>query len=373
MADNYIEQLKSISVVGILQDIYNIPVEKNGEKFVCKIRPERIKSCYIYPTNTWYDFGSGAGGDSINLVQEIEGCDRKTAMQKLADWYGISREKHKRNGNMLWDYEWKKLGIQPDLVSKNLSINCITDNEIDFPRNDVDINLFTDNTEQVEAFQKKYFITMNEFRERDKVGYHTFLKRHTLPELFNDRDDYYAELLSDYNLCCEIGDENFAFNAVKSKPEINEIAKEINEKSRLLRRAVDDISLLKTPLFSLNPEQDLKDILDGTVAVKLSKKSYFDLCKYAKARDESVIIFQISKVDYTKEYYQGGDEIHRLAHSCYYQNGVCHLTTFGKNIKAFEQIFGEEIHKTVKVNDGFKSLQNEKSKQANSRNVSVKF
>lgn len=167
---------------------------------------------------------------------------------------------------------------------------------------------------------------MNEFRASDKVGYHTFLKRHILPELFNSRDDYYANLLSEYTLCCEIGGENFAYNAVISDVEINETAKEINEQSHLLRRAVDDISLLKTPLLNLNPELDLKDIIDGKTAVKLSKKSYFDLCKYAKSKGERLVVFQLSKADYTHEYVSGGDQIHHLAHSCYYKNNVCHLT-----------------------------------------------
>lgn len=365
-------QLKDIPIVDILRDIYGIEAHKNGERYYCKIRPERTGSCCIYPTNTFYDFGSGAGGDTITLVAEMESCDKKTAIEKLAEWYNINPQNRKRNGNMLWEHEWKKLGIEPDMVSKNLNINIIA-SDADRPDSKADINLYLQNSAQLTAFYEKYYVSMNEFRASDKVGYHTFLKRHILPELFNIRDDYYANLLSEYTLCCEIGGENFAYNAVISDLEINETAKEINEQSHLLRRAVDDISLLKTPLLNLNPEQDLKDIIDGKTAVKLSKKSYFDLCKYAKSKGEQLVVFQLSKADYTHEYMSGGDQIHHLAHSCYYKNNVCHLTTFGKNLQAFEQIFGAEIRKTVKVNDVFKSLQSEKNRQANSRDITVKI
>lgn len=346
-----ITRLKEIPVVDILKDIYGIEVRKNGERYYCKIRPERTGSCCIYPTNTWYDFGSGAGGDTIALIVEMESCDRKDAIKKLVDWYNISPEKRTREGNMLWDHEWKKLGLYPDTVSKNLNINIIA-SEGDRPNSNADINLYLENSTQLKAFYEKYYITMNEFRVSDKVGYHNLLKRHTLPELFNERDDYYGNLLSDYNISCEIGGEKFAVEAVSNSPQHIDEAKRINEKCQLLRQAVDDISLLKVPLFSLSPQKDLQEILSGKTAVKISKKSYFELCRLAKQQRENIFVFEVSKDDYVFEHNENQSRTHFLPHSCYYKNGSCKVSVFEKNIKDFAEIFGEKIIGTFqKIND----------------------
>ncbi len=372
MSDNYIERLKSIPLVDVLRDIYGIEVHKNGERYYCKIRPERTGSCCIYPTNTFYDFGSGTGGATIELVAEMESCDKKTAMQKLADWYGISRENHKRNGNMLWDHEWKRLGLYPDMVSKNLNINIIS-SDSDRPNSNADINLYLENSAQLTAFNEKYRITMNEFRSSDQIGYHNLLKRHTLPELFNERDDYYGNLLSDYNLSCEIGGEKFAVEAVSNSPHHIDEAQRINEKCQLLRRAVDDISLLKVPMFSLSPQKDLQEILGGKTAVKISKRSYFELCRLAKQQHENLFVFEISKADYVFEYDKKQSKTHLLPHTCYYKNGSCKVSVFEKNITDFSEIFCEKIVGDFQKSSDFRHVQNEKITRKSAQKSEPKF
>ena len=111
LSDDFIQQLKQIPVTEILQNIYGIAVNRHGEKSYCKIRSERTASCCIYPNNTWYDFGGSVGGDTITLVQTMEACDRKTAMNKLSEWYNIERKHRQRDNKTLWHYEWARLGI----------------------------------------------------------------------------------------------------------------------------------------------------------------------------------------------------------------------------------------------------------------------
>lgn len=58
-------------------------VEVNSAGFF-KVRNEKTPSCKWYRTeNRWQDFGSGIGGDVIDLYRIINNCDTKTAMKEL--------------------------------------------------------------------------------------------------------------------------------------------------------------------------------------------------------------------------------------------------------------------------------------------------
>ena len=96
MADDYIARLKAIPLTDILQNVYGVEIQQRGSKYYCKIREERTASCQIYPNNTFYDFGSGVGGDTINLIEVFENCNRKTVMTKLAELSASTRDYNHR-------------------------------------------------------------------------------------------------------------------------------------------------------------------------------------------------------------------------------------------------------------------------------------
>lgn len=362
MPDDYIQRLKDVSVVQILQDIYNIMPQKRGDRYYCKIRSERTGSCCIYPTNTWYDFGSGVGGDSISLVQNMELCDKKDAMQKLADYYGISPDNRQRSEKELWDNEWKFLGIYPDMVSKNLNIAIIDDGERAVQNADINLNL--ENAEQIKQFEEKYHISMNEFRKIDAVGYHNILKKRILIPLFTERDDYFSALLSNYMLSKEIGGNEFAKSAVSNDNDFIQISNDLNKKSILLRRAVDDISLLKVPLFSLAPKQDLNDILSGKVIVKLSKVGYYNLCLLAQKHKCKLSVATVSYDDYREKYAPNNSALHRIPHSTAYKNGICTIHFFQNYTSQINEIFSGCEMKIKQIPDNF-HLEAKKKEQIN--------
>lgn len=358
---DFLEQVKQIPIVNVLQDIYGVELTKHGERYSCKIRNERTSSCYIYPTNSFYDFGGGVGGDVIKLVEVMDGCSSKSAIEKLSNYAGIEREKVKRNNKELFDYEWRQLGVEyPEMVSKNMRINVLQD-ETEKPRSDVDINLYLNSPQQIRLFEEKYQTHINDFRKKDKVGYHNFL-RNILRELSYDKDLYLSSLHSNYRLCLEIGGPAFAKKTVSNDPEFKEMAKEINKRSRLLRQAVDDFSLLKTPLFSLEPSKDLEDILSGKVAVLESNINYYELCKLAKDSGEQLSVFQVEYCDYVHETTKYTSPTHNFPHSCYFKNGKCYVTTATKNIKEYAKLFGNEIKNTALTITDFMKQQKEKTK-----------
>ncbi|MCC2644783.1 MAG: hypothetical protein K0R94_561, partial [Burkholderiales bacterium] len=64
---------------------YGVDVKKAGSIYRAKhnpLREEKTSSLYFYSnSNSFYDFGSGRGGDCITLIKEIKRCDTKNAIQ----------------------------------------------------------------------------------------------------------------------------------------------------------------------------------------------------------------------------------------------------------------------------------------------------
>ena len=66
-----------------------IPLKKSGGQYLAlenPLREEKTSSLRIYPdTQSWYDFGSGEGGDVIDFVKNIERIETKDAIYFLED------------------------------------------------------------------------------------------------------------------------------------------------------------------------------------------------------------------------------------------------------------------------------------------------
>lgn len=69
-----VSRAKSSSIVDYLSRSGHI-LEKNGNKYYCQspFSYDRTPSFCVYPTNTFYDWSNGFGGDIIKLVSEIHG------------------------------------------------------------------------------------------------------------------------------------------------------------------------------------------------------------------------------------------------------------------------------------------------------------
>lgn len=365
----YIDKLKQIPLTDILQNIYNIELHQRGDKYYCKIRDEKTSSCHIYPNNTFYDFGSGVGGDAINLVEALDGCDRKTAMEKLSQLYNINRGKVQRDRKILLDYEWKKLGIVPDMVSKNLNINII-EHEGQWKRS-ADINLNPENTEQIKLFQSKYQVPVSEFRKADSAGYHNFLREKIYFPLIDEKDQYLSQLYNQYRLMCELVDKKTAFSITVTDPETVMKAAEIEAKFPLLQNAVDDISLLKVPTIHLNPQQDLQNILDGTAKFKVSKLPYFELCKYAKILGELLCTVTVSYDAYLDVHTPNNSELRGIPHYSFYQNEQCKLYCMAKDYDKINALFDGEIINSKRFSKPYAQEKQQKSQQKAYKNFSI--
>ena len=220
-----IEELKGVKISDILRD-YGILVNKSG---FFSVRNERTPSCKIYAkTNSFYDFGSGTGGNPINLIEYLEGCSRTEAMDKLASMYGIepiNRSGKQRQENVrLTDSQYALLGIAADKATKNM----VFDLDMEF--------------DELKAISDRYMIPMNDLKEKYPAVYETVISTVAVEEIGRKRNIYRYNMYNDYvfrNLMKTI--ENLPIPSVPSPEEIihkfGDEEKELNRVEKVMRIA----------------------------------------------------------------------------------------------------------------------------------------
>lgn len=321
-----IDRIKELPILNVLEDLYGIQAERKGNRYWCAIRGERTPSCCIYPNNSWCDFGDGdTGGDVIKLVQVMDGCGWYKAVSKLADTYHIAPENNGRPlDRSLSDRDWFRLGIYPDMATKNM---------------DIDLDRFS--LEQVMSYTQRYRMSMNELRKQDPAMYHRILKDRVLRPLTIEIDDYYASVLSEYEFAKAVGGEDFAHTC--SYDSMDETAKELNRKMGILRRAVDDKNAVKVPKIHLSPASDLSDILDGKIRFQTGETPYFELYKAAHNAHQNLFFVKISHADYQQISREKEDVLRTFPCSVFYRGGVDTLCCMGKDLAKLRSILGPGI------------------------------
>lgn len=93
---------RRISCVDIAQR-HGLPIRQSGDRCVSPLRPGASNpSSFAVDTDFWYDFGSGNGGDQIDLLAELSySGDRGAAIRALASLTGVS------NDNADNTHEWR--------------------------------------------------------------------------------------------------------------------------------------------------------------------------------------------------------------------------------------------------------------------------
>lgn len=80
-----------ISCVDVAQRC-GLPIQRSGDRCVSPLRSGATnKSSFSVTEDFYYDFGSGSGGDCIDLLAELKhGGDRGKAIRELAQLTGVS-------------------------------------------------------------------------------------------------------------------------------------------------------------------------------------------------------------------------------------------------------------------------------------------
>lgn len=82
----------------MIREVVENYIEIKGDKCICPFHKERTPSLNIYEaTESYYCFGCGAGGDSIDFVKEYEGVEFTEALAKVLEILEISKEEYMEN------------------------------------------------------------------------------------------------------------------------------------------------------------------------------------------------------------------------------------------------------------------------------------
>lgn len=92
---NLKDRIKQVARLEEVVERY-LPLKRGGSSAktligLCPFHDDRHPSLYVNVREQYYKcFACGEGGDLFKFVQQMEGCDFRTALYKLAGWYGLS-------------------------------------------------------------------------------------------------------------------------------------------------------------------------------------------------------------------------------------------------------------------------------------------
>ena len=92
---NLKDQIKQVARLEEVVERY-LPLKRGGSSAktligLCPFHDDRHPSLYVNLERQYYKcFACGEGGDLFRFVQQMEGCDFRQALKRLAGWYGLS-------------------------------------------------------------------------------------------------------------------------------------------------------------------------------------------------------------------------------------------------------------------------------------------
>ena len=225
----------TINTVIPIEDVLSFHGIEPNAKGWYRLRPEDdTPSAHIDKAkigNAIHDFGGGVFvGDRVRntlnpifLTMYINNVDAVKASQILGDAFGIQPiNKGYKETNDLSDWEWKELGIQPDMASKNM----------DFYPEKYGI-------EKTKLYAKKYRMPMEKLKTDDIKMYVKILRSRAIPHLFNMRNEYYRTMYNQFSLAKAVNSSYDVDKVLKDNMvEFSSLAKKLNQVENILYKAI---------------------------------------------------------------------------------------------------------------------------------------
>lgn len=237
-------------------------------------------SAHVYKgTNTVHDFGYHNTFNPLTLTMFLQGCDMKTASQILGEAFHITPKVTDRedvDSNKIPDYEWKMLGIYPDMVSKNI---------------DFDLEKYGINSSM--KLSNRYKISMEELRERvsgpkadsademDKRRYESILRSRAVPFAYEKRYEYFRRMHDDYQLAKTVSGDMETEKIFRiHQDDYEALAKKLSQIETTMKKVLEGTSV-KFKGRRYNPMEDFQEVVNGEVSFEIGLNSHYEVSRAA--------------------------------------------------------------------------------------------
>jgi hypothetical protein len=339
-------EIKNIPLESIAS-IYNKSIaQRNGALWV-NVRGEKTPSCRLYnETNTFCDFGNGRfGGDSVNFIAYCEGVEHKLSdeeryvyIEKLAQHFGVQPQN--LNPKQPTEIEltleqWKRIGIQGDMASKNI--------DFDFEKYSEKQNM---------KFAEHYRVSMNELIKKDEKGYYQILKKRALPFLYEKRNDYYYQCFLEDKLSISNGQVSFENKEVIEMLISQKKDLELSEKA--LSYAIKDENKLPYKYVEYDVKTDIEKIRKGEISFQVGNVDYLSLKQFENTQGHNLIF---NTVTYEQYSFLRRYDLDELPHSafvkgnkvnvCYTQNDELVISKLIQEVTNIKDLDIERTRRTL--------------------------
>ena len=249
------QKLKEIPIAEVA-DALGIEVVRKGGSAWCKIRDEKQCSCKLYETtNSFCDFGSMAGGDTIKFVEEVTQTKTAQAIETLANLFNIAPENGiSKNTSGLSNSQFAKIGIAGEMATMNM--------DIDLEKTDIN---------EVRKLTEPYRVTMNELKISHPEMYAEIMRNRAIPYIYSERQGYYSSIWAQDMLCRELKVD--LKQSSETNGEFRLKATELNNKEKIM------VSALKGTEIGYKPrkydfEKDIEKIRTGKIQFEVGNVRY---------------------------------------------------------------------------------------------------
>lgn len=258
--------------------------------------------------NTIHDFGYGNTFNPLTLTMYLQGVDMVEASRILGEAFNVAPKIVGHEGenpaNIVSDYDWRSLGIHPDMVSKNV--------EFDLEKYSISSTMWLSEQLRISMSELRNRVTGPEAEkadDRDKRRYEGILRTKAVPLIHDKRDEYFRRMNDDYQLAIAVNpnmDVEKIFEIHRSDYEA--MAKNLSTLEFTLKKVLDGTSI-RFKGRRYNPREDFRDVIKGEISFEIGANSHFEVSRDAYRGKAKVFYCVVSLEEYEKLMRNGMDAI----------------------------------------------------------------